>query len=746
MSRRRLERLLNLTMCLMATSRFLTVSEIGDMVEGYEPGRDADEQEAFRRMFERDKQYLRDLGIPLETGTDSFGDEVGYRIRRDDYALPEIRLNRDEAAALALASQLWSSASLASSAASALRKLAAAGAGGAGHGAAAGRAADGGTDADAAPAELLGLAGLEPRVDATEPAFEPCLAAVQAGQAIKFPYRKPGDPAPTERHVEPWGVLSWRGRWYLAGHDRVRGAPRVFRLSRVAGPVRAVGPRGAVTVPPGTDLRAMVTMSTGSAPDAPRYATLAVRVGAGHALRRWARPLPRDGGPAPATPPAGTAAGESAAGALAGGGWPADEVGADMDLLRVRYSDVGRMARWVSGYGADVVVLDPPELRAEVIRRLRAVAEASAAPPDPDAAEPVEWPAAAGDPPVGGGEGGGRRTGTSARVPGRRDGTSDDRLSRLLALVPWLRARPGVSLRAAAEVFGITVRQLRDDLDLLFICGLPGGGPGDLIDIGYEGDQITVVDPQTLDRPLRLTADEATALIVAARALADVPGLAGREALESAVARIEQAIGSQASATNRVRVALDPPNEVLSVLQRALRDRRRVHLRYLVWSRDEITYRDVDPMRLLARDGHWYLEGWCHRAEAVRLFRLDSILGRDGVRVLDVPASPPPSATSRDTSAGLYTPGPNDLRAVLDVSPTARWVADHYPVAGAAELPDGGLRVTLHVASTPWLRRMLLGLGGDARVVAPPALAAEIHDAARKALAAYGPRHLDAIA
>ncbi len=116
-----------------------------------------------------------------------------------------------------------------------------------------------------------------------------------------------------------------------------------------------------------------------------------------------------------------------------------------------------------------------------------------------------------------------------------------DRLSRLLALVPWLRAHPGISLTEAAVAFGVTPRQLRDDLDLLFVCGLPGGAPGDLIDLSYSGDQITVVDPQTLDRPLRLSVDEATALIVAARALADVPGLAGREALDRALEKLEEA-------------------------------------------------------------------------------------------------------------------------------------------------------------------------------------------------------------
>ncbi|SNQ48669.1 Protein PafC [Frankia canadensis] len=313
-----------------------------------------------------------------------------------------------------------------------------------------------------------------------------------------------------------------------------------------------------------------------------------------------------------------------------------------------------------------------------------------------------------------------------------------DRLSRLLALVPWLRAHPGVSLPAAAEAFGITPRQLRDDLDLLFVCGLPGGAPGDLIDLSYSGDQITVADPQTLDRPLRLSVDEATALVVAARALADVPGLAGRDALDRALEKLEKAVGASASAAGQVRVSLDTHDEVLAAVQRSLRERRRVHLRYLVWSRDELTERDVDPMRVLVREGRWYLEGWCHRAEAVRLFRLDRIDGPDGVRLLDVPAAPPPEAVSRDTSDGIYHPAPGDVRVVLELSSPARWVADYYPVTQVRELSAGRLEVTLHARETSWLHRLVLGLGADVRVVEPRALAEDVHALARRALAAYG--------
>ncbi len=314
-------------MCLMATSRFLSVAEIGDLVDGYTPGSNADEQEAFRRMFERDKQYLRDLGIPLETGSDSFfSDEVGYRIQRSDYALPEISLDPDEAAALALAAQLWSSTSLAAASASALRKLAAVG-----------------------TRTRPGPEGLEPRVGTAEPAFAPCLAAVQAGQAVRFPYRKPEETEPKDRHVEPWGVVSWRGRWYLAGHDHDRQAPRVFRLSRVTGAVRPVGPPGAVRMPADVDLRALVSAS--APPERTRTAVLRVRPGTGHALRRHAR----------------TVSGPSGS-----------------DLLEIDYSDTERLARWVVGYGEDVVVVEPWQLRNEVVRRLADAVRVHTLPDPPD--------------------------------------------------------------------------------------------------------------------------------------------------------------------------------------------------------------------------------------------------------------------------------------------------------------------------------------------------------------------------
>lgn len=310
---------------------------------------------------------------------------------------------------------------------------------------------------------------------------------------------------------------------------------------------------------------------------------------------------------------------------------------------------------------------------------------------------------------------------------------SGDRLSRLLALVPWLVAHPGVRLEEAADAFGVTAAELRADLELLFCCGLPGHSPGDLLDIAFEGETVTVLDPQTLDRPLRLTADEAISLLAAARGLADLAVLREREALERAIAKLEAALEDSA---DEVRVVLDPDTGDPAVLERvraALEQQRRLSLSYLVESRDEVTRREVDPIRLVLRDGHAYLQGWCHRAEAVRLFRLDRVVTAE---VLDVPATQVAELPD-EPADGVFRGSPEDLLAVIDVDPVGRWVAEYYPCEEVVARPDGGLRVTLRTGELDRLRALLLGLGGHGRPVSPPELIERVRDAAWMALQRY---------
>jgi proteasome accessory factor B len=329
----RAERLVNLVLCLLSTRQFLSAERIRATVPGYA---DAPGDEAFFRMFERDKAELRELGVPLETGHNSaFDPDDGYRIARHDYELGEVDLEPDEAAAVALAARLWDTPGLAGAAHGAVVKLRAAG----------------------VEVDETGAGPVQPRVRAAEPAFGPLLAAVQAGQVVTFAHRRGGPTGEVaHRTVEPWGVVSSRGRWYLVGHDRDRADLRSFRLSRIAGPVRTVGPAGAVRVPPGVDLLAVVDRAVGL-PPVIGTARLWVAAGRAHGLRRLGRVL----GPLRLT---------------GGNGGEYDGVDREGDELEIDLRSLDTVARWVAGYGPDVVVRHPSELAQAVRRSWAAVAAA----------------------------------------------------------------------------------------------------------------------------------------------------------------------------------------------------------------------------------------------------------------------------------------------------------------------------------------------------------------------------------
>ena len=315
-------------------------------------------------------------------------------------------------------------------------------------------------------------------------------------------------------------------------------------------------------------------------------------------------------------------------------------------------------------------------------------------------------------------------------------GGATERLSRLLAMVPYLITRQGIPLGEAARQFGITERQLVKDLELLFVCGTPGHFPDDLIEAEWDSGHVYLGNAEEIARPLRLGVDEALALLVGLRALAEVPGLHDRGALDRTLAKLEAAAGEAAAASSLVDVHVEGEEQALATVRAALRDGRRLYLRHLVASRDEVTEREVDPMRVLLADGRWYLEGWCRRAESVRLFRLDRVVE---LTALAVPAQLPAAAVERDLDDGVFTPSSADPLVTLELAPSARWVGDYYPVESTVERGDGRLELRLRAADTRWLVRLVLRLGGTGRILDPPWLAQEVTDAARAALAAYDP-------
>jgi proteasome accessory factor B len=310
MSKRKTERLLSLVVCLLSSQRYLTATQIRAAVPGY-----PDSFDAFKRMFERDKEELRELGIPLEVGTNASQDEeLGYRIPRQAYVLPDIRLEPDEAAMLALAARVWRQAELAGAAAGALLKLRAAG----------------------VEAEETSQPGIEPRLTG-EAAFGPLWEAVRDRRPVAFSYRAAGRSEPQRRQLEPWGVVNRHGRWYVAGYDQAREAVRVFRLSRIEGRVEFGGPRGSVSVPEGTDVRELVR-EWDTHPVEQQAAVLRVRAGTCYGLRRRAT---------------------------------REQPGGDWDLVDVPFSDAGWFAEHVASFGADVIVSEPTDLRDAVMTRLK---------------------------------------------------------------------------------------------------------------------------------------------------------------------------------------------------------------------------------------------------------------------------------------------------------------------------------------------------------------------------------------
>ena len=311
--------------------------------------------------------------------------------------------------------------------------------------------------------------------------------------------------------------------------------------------------------------------------------------------------------------------------------------------------------------------------------------------------------------------------------------TSPTRLARLLALVPYLLARPQSRLEDVAATFGVTVKQLTQDLELIWMCGLPGYFPGDLIDVDIEGNTVTLSNADAIARPLRLQADEAVALVVGLQTLAQVPG-PEQDAIARALAKVESAAGDAAAASAAVAVDVETDPAVVATIRDGLERNRRIHLSYYVPTRDETTERDVDPIRLHVVTGRTYLEGWCRRVEDVRLFRLDRVVG---VTILDQPASPPPEAQPRDLSEGLFQPSPDDETVVLELSPQGTWVADNYPYESVETLENGGLRLVLRTPDTRWVRRLALRLGAAGRIVAPAELAQTVQADARAALRAY---------
>jgi proteasome accessory factor C len=306
-----------------------------------------------------------------------------------------------------------------------------------------------------------------------------------------------------------------------------------------------------------------------------------------------------------------------------------------------------------------------------------------------------------------------------------------ERLVRLLAIVPWIASHDGPRVEEVCARFGIGEADLLADLDLLFLCGVHPFTPDTLIEVDVADGRVWIRFADWFRRPLRLTASEGLALVAAGEALVSTPGGDPDGALSGALTKLREVL--ELPADDAVEVELGPAaDDTLAAIRRALAEGRKLELDYYSFGRDARSRRVVQPWRLFAAAGAWYLAGWCETAAAERLFRLDRI---HQARVLDAPAErPAPPATPTP----LFRPAADTTRVVLELAPDARWIAERYPNEGVEELPGGVWRVRLAVAEQAWLERILLRAGPSARVVTgdPSAQAA----AATRVLARYRPR------
>jgi proteasome accessory factor BC len=656
----RTERLLNLLIALLNSKYGLRRSELREKI--YHAGAVSDA--AFGRMFERDKNDLRDFGFEVETVMDhgwSSDDPATtrYRIGKESNRLPDVELTPDEWTVLLLASQLWEQAALGPAATNAMRKLQASG--------------------GLAHVELP--AGVQPRIKPAGQAFEDLVAAMHAQHPVRFRYLAGSTGREEERVVEPWGLGSRFGQWYLVGFDRVRGAQRYFRLSRFTSAVSVLA-KETFTPPAGFNVRAELD----SLPELPlRSAVVDVREDRLLGLRK--RAAPAAVGLAEGTPD---------------GGW---------DRLAVPYRDAELLGEELASYGPSAKVVAPEELAAAVQRRLAGAAAFLAAP------VPSYAFADAG--------------------PGKRarKRTSEDQLKRMLQLVPFLVHNQGLHIQDVADKFGITRKELESDLLILICSGLPQGYPDELLDIQWEDDHVFITQSLELNRPVRFTVDEACALLTGLETLNGLPELAEGSALESVTLKLMAAAGEEglrAGALSGPEVG--PANSAnLELIRSAIASASQLHLVYLSAQKDSLSERDVDPLRLYSMDNTWYFEAYCHSAAGLRNFRLD--------RIEDLkPNGRPVSSPVRPDGgfpAKLFTPNDDDTLVTVQLSGRGAGLADDYYAERTAPLPDGGLVAEIRFGSTSWLPMFVAQHGGAVRILEPAALAEASLDWIEAALARY---------
>jgi len=316
----------------------------------------------------------------------------------------------------------------------------------------------------------------------------------------------------------------------------------------------------------------------------------------------------------------------------------------------------------------------------------------------------------------------------------RQEGRLGRRLKRILLMVPYVIANPGVEVTELAERFGAKETDLIKDLEMLWVCGLPGYGPGDLIEVSLDGDRVFVDMADYFSNPLRITPAEALALYAGGAAVSSLPGMENADALRRALGKLGRALGQGDGGTAGIEVRLEPGSAVhLAGLQDALADRHRVEIEYLAASSGELSSRKVDPWGLIAALGHWYLVGFDHRSGEDRMFRTDRIKQV----VITEEAAEIPEDFDPDHYRGAFS-GQGTSSLTIEISPAAAaWFEDYYPVTSSEEMADSWRRLSLIAGGERWAATLIARLGPEVRNVEPP----EMLSAARQLAASIAARY-----
>jgi predicted DNA-binding transcriptional regulator YafY len=633
----RLERLTDLVLVLLNTEHPLTLESIAFQVPGY-----PEEHGAKRQAFERDKRLLRDEGIPVLTQPMPGQEQFGYRIDREAFYLPDLALEPEEQIALQLA---VAGVHLGDpSGRDALLKLGATGLG-----------------------EVRPIASLVPP-EALVDLFE----AVRVRSETSFSYRG------AQRRMAPAGLWFRFGHWYLVAWDLEREDVRTFRVDRVQGAVKRLGP-GSAEVPAGIDIRAAL-------PDDPW-----VSDGAGE--DQVVTRIRVDGMEGPrVVAEVGRERVESQ-----------DEDGSVVLALTV--VGFGAIRAWVLGLLDHAEILEPAEFRSEMRAWLEAMVDEAEAMP------------LAAEPPTGPVDSDAAAPAASSRgVPGQE---TSERLRRLLAVVGWLAQVGEAPIADVALRFGMDETELVHELELAACCGVPPYTPDALMEIEVSDTSVRAFLPPEFARPRRLTPAEGFAVAASARLILAVPG-SGDQALRRALAKLDEALGSHAA----MGVDVDAP-PFLDAVRAAAAAGQVLEIDYHSASRDESTTRVVEPVQVVTMDGHWYLDAYCRKAGDMRRFRVDRLRA-----VTAVDGAGPVATHAARVAEDGFVPGPGAVEVELRLGKGAQWVAESVPVRSVTRGPDGlATEVVLDVAGMAWFQRLLLQLGTEAQVVRP----AELRDLGARA-------------